>query len=45
MQLAPYQDDPVYGERVRAKLDDGVAAIVKYMREDYTFVYGAQVNM
>lgn len=42
--FAPYQDDPVYGERVRAKLDDGVAAIVKYMREDYTFVYGAQVN-
>ena len=36
--IAPYQDDPVYGERVRAKLDDGVAAIVKYVREDYTFV-------
>lgn len=42
--IAPYQDDPVYGERVRAKLDEGIEVIIKEMRKDYTFYSWATVN-
>lgn len=42
--IAPYQDDLTYGERTKTKLDEGVEAILKEMREDYTFHYGETVN-
>ncbi|SCH45475.1 Putative glycoside hydrolase [uncultured Clostridium sp.] len=43
--IAPYQDDPVYGERVKAKLEEGIglflgqgkAATVDPMQPDFTF--------
>lgn len=42
--IAPYQDDPTYGERTKAKLDEGIEAILKEMREDYTFHSWGTVN-
>ena len=43
--IAPYQDDPVYGERVKAKLEEGIglflgegkASTVDPMQPDFTF--------
>ncbi|MDO4262124.1 MAG: hypothetical protein Q4C82_08595 [Eubacteriales bacterium] len=43
--IAPYQDDPVYGERVKAKLEEGIglflgeskAPTVDAMQPDFTF--------
>ncbi len=35
--IAPYQSDEVYGERVRAKLEDCVAQILESMNDDYSF--------
>ena len=50
--IAPYQDDPVYGERVRAKLEEGVKIItgekkvsgVDPMREDLKFFSAGSIN-
>lgn len=42
--IAPYQDDPVYEERVCAKLDEGLAIILAGMEEDYTFGAWAAIN-
>lgn len=42
--IAPYQDDPTYGEWTKAKLDEGIEAILKEMREDYTFHSWGTVN-
>lgn len=42
--IAPYQDDLTYGERTKTKLDEGVEAILKEMREDYTFHSWGTVN-
>lgn len=42
--IAPYQDDPTYGERTKVKLDEGIEAILKDMREDYTFHSWGTVN-
>ena len=35
--IAPYQDDPIYGERVKAKLDEGVSLFAQKMKYDYSF--------
>ena len=35
--IAPYQGDPIYGDIVRAKLNEGVSIISKRMRSDFCF--------
>lgn len=42
--IAPYQEVSGYEERTKAKLDEGVEAILKEMREDYTFHSWGTVN-
>lgn len=42
--IAPYQEVSGYEERTKAKLDEGVEAILKEMREDYTFYSWGTVN-
>lgn len=42
--IAPYQEVSGYKERTKAKLDEGVEAILKEMREDYTFHSWGTVN-
>lgn len=43
--IAPYQNDEVYGERVRAKLDEGVSIIIiAKMNKDYSFKAWGAVN-
>lgn len=42
--LGPYMDDPVYGERVTAKLEEGLQIVLKYFGSDNAFKnpYGVQ---
>ena len=42
--IAPYQEVSGYEERTKTKLDEGVEAILKEMREDYTFHSWGTVN-
>ena len=42
--LAPYQDDPVYGERVQAKVDEYMERLLAHMNPDYTFESAGTVN-
>lgn len=42
--IAPYQEVSGYEDRTKAKLDEGVEAILKEMREDYTFHSWGTVN-
>lgn len=42
--LGPYQDDPVYGERVKAKMDEGVEVVLGEMRPDYLFESWGTIN-
>ena len=42
--LAPYQDDSVYGARVKAKLDEGVALIASMMKYNYAFESWDSIN-
>lgn len=42
--IAPYQEVSGYEERTKAKLDEGVEAILKEMRENYTFHSWGTVN-
>ncbi|RGD95678.1 hypothetical protein DW725_02705 [Clostridiaceae bacterium AM27-36LB] len=50
--IAPYQDDPVYGTRVKAKLDEGLAIILgekkanscEAMTDDYMFKLRGNIN-
>ena len=41
--IAPYQNDPVYGDLVKAKLDEGISLLLKKMKYGYNFEsFGAQ---
>ena len=42
--IAPYANDEVYGERVRAKLEEGVSIIITRMNADYSFKAWGAVN-
>ena len=42
--IAPYANDEVYGERVRAKLEEGVSIIITRMSADYSFKAWGAVN-
>lgn len=42
--IAPYQEVSGYEERTKARLDEGVEAILKEMRKDYTFHSWGTVN-
>ena len=35
--IAPYQDDPVFGTRVKARMDELLVYIINNMNEDYSF--------
>lgn len=35
--IAPYQDDPVYGARVRARLEQGIELLCENLQPNYTF--------
>lgn len=42
--IAPYANDEVYGERVRAKLEEGVSIIITRMSADYSFKAWGAIN-
>lgn len=42
--IAPYANDEVYGERVRAKLEEGVSIIITRMNADYSFKAWGAIN-
>lgn len=42
--IGPYQDDPVYGERVQAKLQEGLTIIQQYMQSDFSFSSWGDTN-
>lgn len=42
--IGPYQEDALYGTRVRAKMQQGVDLILSEMRADYTFKSWGTIN-
>lgn len=42
--IAPYADDPVYGDKVKSLIQDGIESIAKAMNPDFTFTYSGYAN-
>lgn len=42
--IGPYQDDPVYGDRVKAKMQEGLETILQKMSSSFSFEAWGDVN-
>lgn len=42
--IAPYVDDPVYGDKVKSLIQEGIESIAKAMNPDFTFTYSGFAN-
>ncbi len=42
--IAPYADDPVYGDKVKSLIQEGIESIAVAMNSDFTFTYSGTIN-